>query len=227
MVSPSRCPPWQPERPGPTRREPRRAQRSYTTPRDTIRWIVPLNSRVDYLNLHTGKSIQIPFDELVIFSTNLHPNELMDPAFQGRIAYKLETLEPEEDLFRKVFEGMASKQGLELTDEVYSQVMAEIQANEAPLAYFQPKFMGLISQCRQAKQSQAKPNYDKLNPAHKTLTATHFVNTDRISFNVSWVAVIFALILSSMFKIALVRLSNFTDIPFTTDFKSLISLGLA
>ena len=36
MVSPSRCPPWQPERPGPTRREPRRAQRSYTTPRDTI-----------------------------------------------------------------------------------------------------------------------------------------------------------------------------------------------
>ena len=39
MVSPSRCPPWQPERPGPTRREPRRAQRSYTTPRDTIPWI--------------------------------------------------------------------------------------------------------------------------------------------------------------------------------------------
>ena len=111
-------------------------------PEDILnRWIVPLNSRVDYLNLHTGKSIQIPFDELVIFSTNLHPNELMDPAFQRRIAYKLETLEPEEDLFRKVFEGMASKQGLELTDEVYSQVMAEIQANEAPLAYFQPKFI--------------------------------------------------------------------------------------
>ena len=39
MVSPSRCPPWQPERPGPTRREPRRAQRSYTTRRDTIRFI--------------------------------------------------------------------------------------------------------------------------------------------------------------------------------------------
>ena len=65
----------------------------------------------------------------------------MDPAFQRRIAYKLETLEPEEDLFRKVFEGMASKQGLELTDEVYNQVMAEIQANEAPLACFQPKFI--------------------------------------------------------------------------------------
>lgn len=72
------------------------------------RWIVPLNSRVDYLNLHTGKSIQLPFDELVIFSTNLHPNELMDPAFQRRISYKLETVEPylerpiAEDLGRKM-----------------------------------------------------------------------------------------------------------------------------
>ena len=88
------------------------------------RWIVPLNSRVDYLALHTGKSFEIPFDELVIFSTNLHPNDLMDPAFQRRIAYKLETVEPPEDLFRKVFQGMAA-----------------IRANEAPLAYFQPKFI--------------------------------------------------------------------------------------
>ncbi len=105
------------------------------------RWIVPLNSRVDYLALHTGKSFEIPFDELVIFSTNLHPNDLMDPAFQRRIAYKLETVEPPEDLFRKVFEGMAKKQNLELSDEVYNQVMEVIRSNEAPLAYFQPKFI--------------------------------------------------------------------------------------
>ena len=103
------------------------------------RWIVPLNSRVDYLNLHTGKSFELPFDELVIFSTNLHPNDLMDPAFQRRIPYKLETVEPPEELFRKVFEGMAGKQGLELSDEVYQQVVDGIRANEAPLAYFQPK----------------------------------------------------------------------------------------
>jgi len=116
--------------------------RQKVAPEDILnRWIVPLNSRVDYLNLHTGKSIQIPFDELVIFSTNLHPNELMDPAFQRRIAYKLETVEPPEDLFRKVFTGMTAKVGLELTEEVYDQVMAEIKANDAPLAYFQPKFI--------------------------------------------------------------------------------------
>jgi hypothetical protein len=116
--------------------------RQKVAPEDILnRWIVPLNSRVDYLNLHTGKSIQIPFDEMVIFSTNLHPNDLMDPAFQRRIAYKLETVEPPEELFRKVFEGMAKKEGLELTDETYGQVMEVIRKNEAPLAYFQPKFI--------------------------------------------------------------------------------------
>ncbi|MGH6720465.1 MAG: hypothetical protein ACREER_14220 [Alphaproteobacteria bacterium] len=116
--------------------------RQRVKPEDILnRWIVPLNSRVDYLSLTSGKTVQIPFDEIVIFSTNLHPNDLMDPAFQRRIAYKLETVEPPEDLFRKVFEGMAAKRGLQLTDAIYQQVVAGVRANEAPLAYFQPKFI--------------------------------------------------------------------------------------
>ena len=78
--------------------------RQRAKPEDILnRWIVPLNSRVDYLTLHTGKSVMIPFDEIVIFSTNMHPDDLMDPAFQRRISYKLETVEPPEDLFRSVF----------------------------------------------------------------------------------------------------------------------------
>lgn len=105
------------------------------------RWIVPLNSRIDFLSFHTGKAIELPFDELVIFSTNLHPNDLMDPAFQRRIAYKLETVEPPVDLLRKVFEGMAASKGMTLTDEVFNQVMRIIEENEAQLAYFQPKFV--------------------------------------------------------------------------------------
>jgi hypothetical protein len=105
------------------------------------RWIVPLNSKVDYLSLHSGKSIKIPFDEIVIFSTNMHPNDLMDPAFQRRISYKVETLEPPEDLYKKVFAGMAAKNGLKLPDTIYRQVLDSIRAAEAPLAYFQPKFI--------------------------------------------------------------------------------------
>ncbi len=105
------------------------------------RWIVPLNSKVDYLSLHSGKSVKIPFDEIVIFSTNMHPNDLMDPAFQRRISYKLETLEPPEDLYKKVFKMMAAKQGLELPESIYQQVIDSIRTVEAPLAYFQPKFI--------------------------------------------------------------------------------------
>jgi DNA-binding MarR family transcriptional regulator len=116
--------------------------RQRAKPEDILnRWIVPLNSRIDYLALHTGKTALIPFDEIVIFSTNLHPNDLMDPAFQRRISYKLETVEPAEDLFHKVFEGMAVKNGLELTTDVYRRVVDGIRANKAPLAYFQPKFI--------------------------------------------------------------------------------------
>ena len=58
------------------------------------RWIVPLESRVDFMKLHTGKTFMIPFDEIVIFSTNLEPSDLMDPAFLRRIPYKLEIKAP-------------------------------------------------------------------------------------------------------------------------------------
>lgn len=116
--------------------------RQRAKPEDILnRWIVPLNSRVDYLTLHTGKTAMIPFDEIVIFSTNLHPNDLMDPAFQRRISYKLETVEPPEDLFIEVFRKMAVKSCLNLTDEVCNRVVQGIRANDAPLAYFQPKFI--------------------------------------------------------------------------------------
>ena len=54
------------------------------------RWILPLEKRVDYLTLHTGKKFQVPFDEVVIFSTNIPPEVLMDPPSLRRIQYKLQ-----------------------------------------------------------------------------------------------------------------------------------------
>ena len=116
--------------------------RQRAKPEDILnRWIVPLNSRIDFLTLHTGKSVTIPFDEVVIFSTNMHPDDLMDPAFQRRISYKLETVEPPEDLFRKVLDGMAAKHSLELPEDIYERILAGIRSNSAPLAYYQPKFI--------------------------------------------------------------------------------------
>ena len=70
------------------------------------RWIVPLEKRYDYLNMPSGKKIQVPFDQLVIFSTNLEPRDLVDDAFLRRIPYKIEVGNPTEADFRKLFEIM-------------------------------------------------------------------------------------------------------------------------
>ena len=139
--------------------------RQRAKPEDILnRWIVPLNSKVDYLTLHTGKSVRIPFDEIVIFSTNLHPDDLMDPAFQRRIAYKLETLEPPHELYRKVFDGMARKWGLELSEATFAQVLQAIKSSNAPLAYFQPKFIveQVLASC---KFEGIKPHFTNDNVA--------------------------------------------------------------
>jgi hypothetical protein len=64
-------------------------------PEDLLnRWIVPLESRVDYLTLHTGKKFQIPFDVLTVFATNLDPKSLADEAFLRRIPYKIPIQDP-------------------------------------------------------------------------------------------------------------------------------------
>jgi hypothetical protein len=70
------------------------------------RWIVPLEKRYDYLSLFSGKKIQVPFDQLVIFSTNLEPKNLVDDAFLRRIPYKIEVQNPTEEAFVKLFEIM-------------------------------------------------------------------------------------------------------------------------
>lgn len=76
------------------------------------RWIVPLEKRFDYLCLRSGKKTHVPFDQLVIFSTNLQPKDLVDEAFLRRIPYKIEVENPSEAAFRKLFEIMCPRSGL-------------------------------------------------------------------------------------------------------------------
>lgn len=70
------------------------------------RWIVPLEKRFDFLNMRSGKKVQVPFDQLVVFSTNLEPKDLVDDAFLRRIPYKIEVCDPSEAHFRQLFEIM-------------------------------------------------------------------------------------------------------------------------
>ena len=78
------------------------------------RWIVPLEKRYDYLNLTSGRKIRVPFDQFVIFSTNLQPRELVDEAFLRRIPYKIDVCGPTEEQFRDLFLHMAYTMGIEL-----------------------------------------------------------------------------------------------------------------
>ena len=68
------------------------------------RWIVPLEKKYDYLNTITGKKIEVPFDQLLIFSTNLDPNQLADEAFLRRIKFKIEIRDPSEAQYRQIWE---------------------------------------------------------------------------------------------------------------------------
>ncbi len=77
------------------------------------RWIVPLEKRWDYLNLVSGKKIQVPFDQLIIFSTNLEPKDLVDEAFLRRIPYKIEVVDPTEEAFRQLFRLVCPRLGFE------------------------------------------------------------------------------------------------------------------
>src|SRR5205823_8386092 len=73
------------------------------------RWIVPLEKRYDFLTLASGKKIQVPFDQLVVFSTNLDPGELVDEAFLRRIPFKINVPDPDEDEFHRLFEMAAAR----------------------------------------------------------------------------------------------------------------------
>lgn len=89
------------------------------------RWIVPLEKRFDYLNMSSGKKTQVPFDQLVIFSTNLQPKDLVDDAFLRRIPYKIEVENPSEVAFRKLFEIMCPRMGLPFKKDVIDYLIAK------------------------------------------------------------------------------------------------------
>jgi hypothetical protein len=73
--------------------------------------------------LPSGKKIQVPFDQLIIFSTNLEPKELVDDAFLRRIPYKIEVVDPTEDEFRNLFKLMCPKVGFEFSEEAINYLI--------------------------------------------------------------------------------------------------------
>lgn len=100
--------------------------RQQVRPRDLLnRWIVPLETRVDYLTLHTGKKVEIPFDQLIVFSTNIDPKALVDEAFLRRIRHKIEVANPSEREFYDIFRRVAAERHVPFDQEGFMYLMRE------------------------------------------------------------------------------------------------------
>ena len=87
------------------------------------RWIVPLESRVDYLTLRTGQKFEVPFHAFVVFATNLKPSELVDEAFLRRIHYKVLAESPSDDEFVRIFENYCRMKGLDFDRSMAEHVL--------------------------------------------------------------------------------------------------------
>jgi len=100
--------------------------RQQVRPRDLLnRWIVPLENRIDYLALHTGRKIEVPFDVLVIFSTNLPPRELVDEAFLRRLRHKVEVGDPTYEEYREIFRRVSGQKGVQYSDQGLAYLLQE------------------------------------------------------------------------------------------------------
>lgn len=117
--------------------------RQLVRPEDLLnRWIVPLERKVDFLTLHTGKKFQMPFDEIVIFSTNLSPEELMDAAFLRRIKYKIRIDLPTPDDYAEIFRRMCVLYKLPYPQHVVEYLLRDFYPkSELPPSAVHPKMI--------------------------------------------------------------------------------------
>jgi predicted ATPase with chaperone activity len=100
--------------------------RQLVRPRDLLnRWIVPLENRIDFLTLHTGRKIEIPFDVLVVFSTNLPPRDLVDEAFLRRLRHKIEIGDPNYEEYREIFRRVSAAKGVQYSDQGLAYLLQE------------------------------------------------------------------------------------------------------
>jgi hypothetical protein len=129
------------------------------------RWIVPLELRYDFLNLANGKKVQVPFDQLIVFSTNLEPRDLVDEAFLRRIPYKIEVVDPTEEEFRQLFHLVCPKMGVQYDEAAVDYlIQTHYYAQDRPFRSCQPRdlLMQVRNHCLyQGQSTQLTPeNFD-------------------------------------------------------------------
>jgi predicted ATPase with chaperone activity len=114
--------------------------RQRISPRDLLnRWILPLEKRIDFLTLSNGIKFQVPFDELLIFCTNIDPKELLDEAFLRRIPYKVKLRDPSEEKFRHIMKFLAPKYDIEYNAAMVDYLIMNYFRDKRPFRSCHPR----------------------------------------------------------------------------------------
>jgi hypothetical protein len=147
------------------------------------RWIIPLESRHDFLTLGSGKKIQVPFQQLIIFSTNLAPENLVDEAFIRRIPYRIEVKDPGEEEFHHLFQLAAEKLRCEYDGKAVEHLLSRYYRPLArPLRRCHPR--DLLQQVRNFCDYQSLPfamlpeYFDRIGPSFFTVVGTKPIRHD-------------------------------------------------
>jgi len=130
--------------------------RQRVDPHDLLnRWIVPLEGRIDYLTLHTGKKIEVPFEQLLIFATNLDPSDLVDDAFLRRMGYRLYVNAPDREMYSAIFQRYVETNGFEYDPKYLDYVFRLYDADKRPLRGCEPR--DLMQRCADLCRYENRP----------------------------------------------------------------------
>lgn len=114
--------------------------RQRVSPQDLLnRWIVPLERRIDYLALHTGKKIEVPFEQLVVFSTNLDEKDLTDEAFLRRMGYRARVEPPTPAAFSEIFKRAAYNRGIRCDQPVLDHLLTKYRVEKRVMKGCEPR----------------------------------------------------------------------------------------
>lgn len=114
--------------------------RQLVSPQELMdRWIVPLDRRIDYLSLHTGQKFMVPFDVIVVFSSNMRPADLADEAFLRRLGHKIFVGSLDEGDYRAILRRECERQGLPYAEAGFDYLRQRHEAESRPMLACQPR----------------------------------------------------------------------------------------
>ncbi|MCC4115641.1 ATP-binding protein [Aromatoleum toluclasticum] len=128
------------------------------------RWIVPMDRRHDYLALHSGTKFSLPFDVVLVFSTNLMPSQVADPAFLRRLGYKIHIGPMNEDEYRNIFTRVCEERGVPYDETAFRTLLHDYHKvhNKPLLACFPRDIIGQIADLARYRGEPARLTPDAL-----------------------------------------------------------------